>query len=557
IPQINHPSYIPEARPELAATGFNKLHLWNLTAYDRVIYLDADAFVLQDVRWIWDAKYWRYPVNSVAELGGQMKGGFLAVRPDAATFHRLVKALDQPIRFGNNEMGFLNAVLKEDFGKVPAEDRLPSRQHLCAARCVLEDGAVRLEFAYQLIEAGIMDFQGKAKPWSWPASIHQQCSSVVAFAGVWQAILVAPGHRWVRFVLDRFGTEQRLLNVNQPSPERITPLVEKVLNLALQVQRLPGTFAYNQVFSLLCGAGILNKHDVWSYFVDTTRAVESSGMGDFCRRWRSAKQESGPFVPTTLELSGWVPAQELSVVIPCTLRDAKRKFALRDLLETVLEQTLHPLEVVLALSDASTAEATALERKLTRVLGSIPLIVDAVEGSASAAENRDRGLRRARGDILSVFDADDLMHPQRIELISKAFFSTPGLKMLLHSYYPLFNNSQIRTCVRYDLTDRLRVLPSRDLLMMDQVSQAVHMHDMVHEIFNSGAAMRREVVEQYTYNATPEAATREDDSGFTRAVVRGYGVKDLAMEEGEWALPAGCVWFGLLSVARNTWEPKE
>ncbi|CAE7948577.1 unnamed protein product, partial [Symbiodinium sp. KB8] len=109
-------------------------------------------------------------------------------------------------------------------------------------------------------------------------SIHPQCSSVVAFAGVWQAILVAPGHRWVRFVLDRFGTEQRLLNVNQPSPERITPLVEKVLNLALQVQHLPGTFAYNQVFSLLCGAGILNKHDVWSYFVDTTTAVESSGM---------------------------------------------------------------------------------------------------------------------------------------------------------------------------------------------------------------------------------------------------------------------------------------
>ena len=31
-------------------------------------------------------------------------------------------------------------------------------------------------------------------------------------------------------------------------------------------------------------------------------------------------------------------------------------------------------------------------------------------------------------------------------------------KNIVGGYYPLFNNSQIRTCMRYDLTDRLRVL---------------------------------------------------------------------------------------------------
>ncbi|CAE7582132.1 unnamed protein product [Symbiodinium natans] len=419
------------------------------------------------------------------------------------------------------------------------------------------DQAVQLELAYQLIEAGLMDFQGKAKPWLWPPSVHARCASFTAFAGVWQAILLAPGQRWVRWVLDHFDTDQRLLNVNKPMPASVIPLVEQVLNVALQVQLIPGSVAHSQVLGLLCGAGVVNKHDVWTYFVDTTAWVEAAGKGEICRAWRSFKKERGAVLPQTMELSGWVPTPEVSVVIPCTLRDAQRKFALGEMLRTVLEQTLKPLEVIVALSNATADEAAAVETKLSRFLDTIPVIVDAVEGPASSAQNRDRGLRRARGDILSVFDADDLMHPQRIELISKAFHAKPDLKLLLHSYFPLFNNSQPRTCPHYDLNDRLHVLPSRDLAIMEEATrQVAHLHDTVHEIFNSGIAMSREVVDIYTYSDTPEAATKEDDSGFVRAVVRGYGARDgpRHLEEGDWALylDAELAWYRRTGSRRRT-----
>ena len=50
----------------------------------------------------------------------------------------------------------------------------------------------------------------------------------------------------------------------------------------------------------------------------------------------------------------------------------------------------------------------------------------------NAAQNRNVAMRQLHTDIVSFMDADDVMHPQRLEIIYEAFSRYPGCKLLLH-----------------------------------------------------------------------------------------------------------------------------
>lgn len=62
---------------------------------------------------------------------------------------------------------------------------------------------------------------------------------------------------------------------------------------------------------------------------------------------------------------------------------------------------------------------------------SFPLEIVTREGRYNAAENRNEGIKRIDTDVISFFDADDVMHPQRIELIRKNIVDGD---ILLHGY---------------------------------------------------------------------------------------------------------------------------
>lgn len=111
-----------------------------------------------------------------------------------------------------------------------------------------------------------------------------------------------------------------------------------------------------------------------------------------------------------------------SVIVPCA---AKHAALLPSLLDELDRQTVHPDEVVIAIS--GTRSAPTFNRRAYRV----HTLIDT--GIAFAGRNRNRASDAAIGDVLIYQDADDVPHPQRIE-IAKVLFGQFFVEHLIHTY---------------------------------------------------------------------------------------------------------------------------
>lgn len=97
----------------------------------------------------------------------------------------------------------------------------------------------------------------------------------------------------------------------------------------------------------------------------------------------------------------------VSVVVPCAHTHVHH---LRALLANLRAQSRQPDQIVFAVSGCEASEVPRLDGE----------IVHSREPH-TAGSNRNRGLAAARGDILIYQDADDLPHPQRVEIIAFLF----------------------------------------------------------------------------------------------------------------------------------------
>lgn len=118
-----------------------------------------------------------------------------------------------------------------------------------------------------------------------------------------------------------------------------------------------------------------------------------------------------------------------TVMIPCVARHFKH---LHELLNLYANQTEIPNEIVISLSDVETLneeDVLALEN------APWPFSVKIIKhiGKKSAGENRNIAAKNASGDILICQDADDIPHPQRIEIV-KYIFENYEVDHLLHPW---------------------------------------------------------------------------------------------------------------------------
>jgi glycogenin glucosyltransferase len=105
---------------------FSKLHVWNMTTYDRVVYMDSDAFCIGNIssmlsmdissRPIWAARDIR-----AAQWQESFNMGVFMIKPNASEFKFLLKQKDDPsIEFETAmaEQGFLNVVYRDNWGDI-------------------------------------------------------------------------------------------------------------------------------------------------------------------------------------------------------------------------------------------------------------------------------------------------------------------------------------------------------------------------------------------------------------------------------------------------------
>jgi glycosyltransferase involved in cell wall biosynthesis len=132
-----------------------------------------------------------------------------------------------------------------------------------------------------------------------------------------------------------------------------------------------------------------------------------------------------------------------SLIVPCHYTHAEH---LIDLLKAYAQQTELPDEIVISLSEADHANQEAL-KKIKNNSWPFPVLILTSSDKHSAGQNRNIACSHATGDIFIMQDADDMPHPQRIEII-KHFFQTHTVDHVAH-FYSLSSKS---SSIHYDLT---------------------------------------------------------------------------------------------------------
>jgi glycosyltransferase involved in cell wall biosynthesis len=125
-----------------------------------------------------------------------------------------------------------------------------------------------------------------------------------------------------------------------------------------------------------------------------------------------------------------------SIIVPCHSTHAKY---LPELLSHLKNQTVPPNEVVISISDA---DSISDDVKVCLDQETYPFKVVAIYSKNKVSEggNRNIACSNAKGDIFICNDADDLPHPQRIEVI-KYFFENYEVDFLVHDFY--YNETDI------------------------------------------------------------------------------------------------------------------
>lgn len=100
-------------------------------------------------------------------------------------------------------------------------------------------------------------------------------------------------------------------------------------------------------------------------------------------------------------------------------------------LDTVLAQTFGDFEC-LVVDDGSTDDTLAILNRCAGVDNRIKVFQ--VEHKVGPARPRNCGLMHAAGDFIFIFDADDLMHPNKLEISMVAFEKNPAADFLFTNY---------------------------------------------------------------------------------------------------------------------------
>ncbi len=120
---------------------------------------------------------------------------------------------------------------------------------------------------------------------------------------------------------------------------------------------------------------------------------------------------------------------KVSVIIPCA---GKHFELLPNLLDLYRQQTCLPDEVVISLSSIETLKAEEIDA-LENSPWPFKVSILRAEGKQSPGLNRNIAVSHATGDVIISQDADDLPHPQRVEII-KYMFENYAVDHLLHKW---------------------------------------------------------------------------------------------------------------------------
>jgi glycosyltransferase involved in cell wall biosynthesis len=110
------------------------------------------------------------------------------------------------------------------------------------------------------------------------------------------------------------------------------------------------------------------------------------------------------------------PEVIVTIAIPCGADDVSK---LDSLAHSISQQTKKPNQIVIAISGTEDP-SEPIQEQISKITG-IPTLVLTTSEKHFAGPNRNRAAEKSIGDYILFMDADDLMHPQYVEVICDIF----------------------------------------------------------------------------------------------------------------------------------------
>ncbi|XP_062227499.1 UDP-glucuronate:xylan alpha-glucuronosyltransferase 1-like [Phragmites australis] len=105
-PRIRNPRAVRHAYNEW---NYSKFRLWQLTDYDRVVFLDADLLVLRNMDFLFEEEA-AAELSATANSGARFNSGVMVLEPCNCTFELLMSGIHDIDSYNGGDQGYLNEV---------------------------------------------------------------------------------------------------------------------------------------------------------------------------------------------------------------------------------------------------------------------------------------------------------------------------------------------------------------------------------------------------------------------------------------------------------------
>lgn len=289
-------------RPELGIT-FTKLHCWNMTQFDKCVFLDADVLVLKNC----DELFERDELSASPDVGWPdcFNSGVFVFKPSIETYGKLIKFASENGSFDGGDQGLLNQFFS-DWSRSEAVKRLPFFYNTASTATYSYLPAFR---KYNE-EIRIIHFIGESKPWCQQFnSVNKQVEAPSGFGH-----LTAYFQLWWDIFFD---------SVHPQLSEEMSGIAGALANLKVGTERSAEQIANEEKFrrfnweaGQIDYLGADSFTNIWKKIQQTIDSTQSSEVVEKPReRSRSKTKSPEPVSKVTSEVTK--PAQS-PVVAPVT-----------------------------------------------------------------------------------------------------------------------------------------------------------------------------------------------------------------------------------------------
>ncbi len=193
----------------------------------------------------------------------------------------------------------------------------------------------------------------------------------------------------------------------------------------------------------------------------------------------------------------------IGIAIPCYIGHIDK---LKVLLKCIEDQTILPAKVVVSCSSSKSEDLEINESDY-----SYPLKIIVHEEKMNASQNRNCAASHLDTDIISFFDADDIMHPQRNQCIIEGFNTHSDAVALIHGFIinsetlemQIYNNFTDFYRNIFYLKDDIQIIPGEPLLPRINNHKDLSLH-------SGHCSIKKSVFREVKWNETRKICGVED-----------------------------------------------